>query len=363
MIEGVQEIFARMADELSRKIYIDRLNYSITQNNSYIDGMVEQAVRSRESWRDFCRHLKERAADGLYLYGAGVWGKTLYEETQNLLVWQGIIDSQADKRKIFGTKVIHPEAFAAEYDKNASVVISSHKYGREMEKTLRGLGVSPDKILNGGKVIYRLTEGAAYFDLEALLPLRSYEVFIDGGAFDGATTLEFMKWCDGNGYAFCFEADSKNIATAAAHLSGIENCEIVHKALWSKNTSLYIDMKGNCSSAVSEEKRGENIEIIETAALDDVVGDRPVTYIKMDIEGAELEALQGAENIIRKQHPRLAVSIYHKPEDIWTIPRLLMKYYEGYWFYMRHYSFSWYDTVLYAIPQEPVINPYPTMNR
>ena len=58
MIEGVQEIFARMADELSRKIYIDRLNYSITQNNSYIDGMVEQAVRSRESWRDFCRHLK-----------------------------------------------------------------------------------------------------------------------------------------------------------------------------------------------------------------------------------------------------------------------------------------------------------------
>lgn len=122
-------------------------------------------------------------------------------------------------------------------------------------------------------------------------------------------------------------------------------------------------MKGNCSSTVSEEKRGENIEIIETAALDDVVGDRPVTYIKMDIEGAELEALQGAENIIRKQHPRLAVSIYHKPEDIWTIPRLLMKYYEGYWFYMRHYSFSWYDTVLYAIPQEPVINPYPTMNR
>lgn len=362
MIEGFREIYARMADELSGKIYINRLNYSITQDDSFIDGIVEQAVRSRESWRCFCERLKERVADGLYLYGAGVWGKTLYEETQKLLAWRGIIDGQTDGKKIFGTKVMHPEAFAAEYDKKASVVISSYKYGREMKKTLRGLGVPPEKILDGGQVIYDITEGSAYFDLGALLPLRSYEVFIDGGAFDGATTVEFMKWCGGSGYACCFEADSKNVATAVARLSGIENCEIVQKALWSKNTSLHIDMKGNCGSSVSEGKRGKNIETIEAAALDDVVGDRPVTYIKMDIEGAELEALQGAENIIRKQHPRLAVSIYHRPEDIWTIPRLLMKYYEGYWFYMRHYSFSWYDTVLYAVPQESIINPQPIKN-
>lgn len=345
-----------MADELSRKIYIERLNYSITQDDCFIDGIVEQAVRSRESWRCFCRLLKERASDGLYLYGAGIWGKTLYGETQNLLAWRGIIDGQTDRKEIFGTKVMRPEVFAAEYDKKASVVISSYKYGKEMEKTLRELGVSPDKILDGGKVIYHLTEEAAYFDLEALLPLQSYEVFVDGGAFDGATTIEFMKWCGGNGYACCFEADSKNVAVANAYLSGIKNCEIVQKALWSKNTFLYIDMKGNCGSFVSEEKRGENIKTIEAVALDDVVGNRPVTYIKMDIEGAELEALRGAENIIRKLHPRLAVSIYHKPEDIWTIPRLLLKYYEGYKFYMRHYSFSWYDTVLYAVPQELVIH-------
>ena len=76
----------------------------------------------------------------------------------------------------------------------------------------------------------------------------------------------------------------------------------------------------------------------------------PVTFIKMDVEGAELEVIKGAKNIIMRQHPRLAVSIYHKIEDIWEIPTLILEYYSGYQLYLRHYSFSYYDTVLYAIP-------------
>lgn len=85
--------------------------------------------------------------------------------------------------------------------------------------------------------------------------------------------------------------------------------------------------------------------------MDDMLGDQPVTFIKMDIEGAELEAIRGARHIIQNQHPKLAISIYHKYEDIWTIPSQIMEYDLGYQFYLRHYSFSDYDTVLYAIPQ------------
>lgn len=62
------------------------------------------------------------------------------------------------------------------------------------------------------------------------------------------------------------------------------------------------------------------------------------------------QSLRGAEGIIRKQKPRLAVSIYHKLEDIWEIPGLILGIYPGYDFYLRHYSFQGYDTVLYAIP-------------
>ena len=68
----------------------------------------------------------------------------------------------------------------------------------------------------------------------------------------------------------------------------------------------------------------------------------------MDIEGAEYEALQGAEKTIRNCHPRLAISVYHKPSDILDIPSYLMTLDETYRFYIRHYS-SWrWETVLYA---------------
>lgn len=87
-------------------------------------------------------------------------------------------------------------------------------------------------------------------------------------------------------------------------------------------------------------------------ALDDYLAGRQVTFLKMDVEGAEEEVLKGARNTIMQQHPRLAVSVYHKLSDIQTLPELILSYYPGYRLYLRHYSFSDYDTVLYALPLE-----------
>ena len=70
----------------------------------------------------------------------------------------------------------------------------------------------------------------------------------------------------------------------------------------------------------------------------------------MDIEGSELAALQGAAEIIRMQHPKLAISVYHCRDDIWEIPKLLLSYHPGYRFYLRVYAFTGNDTVLYALP-------------
>ena len=69
----------------------------------------------------------------------------------------------------------------------------------------------------------------------------------------------------------------------------------------------------------------------------------------MDIEGAEREAIIGARNIIKSQKPKMAVSIYHKKEDIWELPKLLIEINPEYKFYLRHYSFRDAETVLYAI--------------
>lgn len=77
--------------------------------------------------------------------------------------------------------------------------------------------------------------------------------------------------------------------------------------------------------------------------------EQKVTFIKMDVEGAELEALKGAEATIKRDKPRCAICVYHKPEDIDTITEYLHKLVPEYKFYMRHYSLCDYETVLYAV--------------
>lgn len=77
-----------------------------------------------------------------------------------------------------------------------------------------------------------------------------------------------------------------------------------------------------------------------------------VTYIKMDVEGAELKSLMGAKNVIRNYHPRLAISIYHSDEDMIGIIEYVKENYPFYKLYVRHYTYFYADTVLYAIDEQ-----------
>lgn len=76
---------------------------------------------------------------------------------------------------------------------------------------------------------------------------------------------------------------------------------------------------------------------------------RNVTFTKMGIEGAEKGALYGSEKTIKRCHPKLVIYLYHKVEDPWRLPQIIMKFVPTYKFYLRHYSFDMLDTELYAI--------------
>ena len=91
------------------------------------------------------------------------------------------------------------------------------------------------------------------------------------------------------------------------------------------------------------------VRTAEVKKLDDVLSDKDITFIKMDIEGAEVEALKGAENIIRNKKPKLAICLYHRTSDFWTIPEMLHKMNPNYKFgVMHHYKYNCWETVLYA---------------
>ena len=87
---------------------------------------------------------------------------------------------------------------------------------------------------------------------------------------------------------------------------------------------------------------------IETVALDDVLAVKRITFIKMDIEGAEYEALLGARKLIMENRPRMAISVHHKFEDFVTLADLVLSMHPDYRIAFRHYGFDDLETVMYV---------------
>ena len=89
---------------------------------------------------------------------------------------------------------------------------------------------------------------------------------------------------------------------------------------------------------------------IKVDRLDDILNIN-ATFIKIDIEGAELNAIEGMTNTIQKHHPKIAISVYHKVGDFWRIPDLILNIRSDYNIYLRHYTESIYETVMFFIPK------------
>lgn len=348
MIDNIDSLYNDLCDQESREIFNLRVKYSETGNCSYIDEIVDKFVRSKELWVKFGKKLAEISkTTNMYIYGAGVWGKILYDETHKDVHWSGCVDSNPSG-KVFPINLINFTEFM-EIRENSVVVISSYKNYDSIYNQLVKNGFDSKSIINAGEIINNITEGAMYFDLKELLPLRDKEYFVDCGCFDGYTDIAFFEWCKQNGYAYCIEIDEENTIKIKDNLKLYEGSfEIIDKAIWSKKTKLAINSTGDYSSSVYESK-GISENEINADSIDNIFANKNITYIKMDIEGSELEALKGARNTIIQQKPRLAVSIYHKPEDVWDIISYLRSLNIGYKFFIRHYSFSYYDTVLYAL--------------
>lgn len=113
-----------------------------------------------------------------------------------------------------------------------------------------------------------------------------------------------------------------------------------------KSVFFYTSFNSGNGSSSSISDNGEQLAHI--VSLDDVLITKDITMIKMDIEGAEIDALNGAKNTIQSLKPDLAICVYHKISDIWEIPLMLHKWVPEYKFYLRCHAGSTMETVLYA---------------
>ncbi len=186
-----------------------------------------------------------------------------------------------------------------------------------------------------------------YFEPD-IFTLNRDEVFVDGGCFIGDTAEEFIRQTKGHyRHIYGFEPDENNIKKAKANLSAYPNIDIAKGGLWHMNNTLRFVSGAFGNSRLSE----EGDEIAATYGIDDFFSDKEEvpTFIKMDIEGAEHMAIDGAGNTLKNHAPKLAICVYHKLEDMYDIPKRILYYNPNYKFTLRHYSHWYAESVCYGV--------------
>jgi len=174
------------------------------------------------------------------------------------------------------------------------------------------------------------------------------DCIVDAGAYIGDTIEDIVKENIAYKKIYAFEPDEQNYAKLIENIKTYQNIEAYKYGLWDKSDKLYFNAESNMGSSITSDISKSN-QTINTISLDEFFKDKEKpTLIKMDIEGAELNALLGAKEIICNYKPKLQICIYHKPEHLYQIPIVLKEWIKDYKLYIGHHEFDFRETVLYA---------------
>ena len=174
----------------------------------------------------------------------------------------------------------------------------------------------------------------------------SDEIYVDLGAYNGDTVRELLDYTGGKyEKIYAMEPDCKNYKKLISSVDGMENIVCYNCAVWSCDTGLHFSSKAGRQSSVKAD--GEEKE---ARSVDSILSGGRATIIKMDVEGAEEEAISGAAHTIRTYKPRLMISLYHRNRDMFFIPLMIKKLNPDYRLFIRHQPYipAW-ETNLYAI--------------
>ncbi len=181
------------------------------------------------------------------------------------------------------------------------------------------------------------------------------DVFIDGGSWQG-DTLETLKQSIGDIDVHCFEPDDENYDILSTLIDQKEYSQATANklALWSKQHTLKFmastDTVHTMQARVMDEGDAANEVLVPADSLDNYAASKNIvpSFFKLDIEGAELQAIEGARATLTHNKPKIALSAYHEPNDIWQIPELVNEINPSYQFYFCHHSQHLFESVVYG---------------
>ncbi len=349
--------------------------------------------------------LKHHAESGLplFLYGNGKAARFFVDFMRaNLIRIEGIIDANAtEKKTAYGIPITTLDETIRNYEQ-ADVVVSAPAYAGEITRLLNSktnyFVFSFDPLLDviqkcdysqrrevieknsyrierlydrladnrskktlkcvvGGGItsdilMYKdLSYEMQYFPDCVIERLPSNGTYIDVGAYDGDTVEEIIKATnDSFGRIICFEPDPYNYVALCEKFKDDKRIIPIRKGVGKNKTKLYVVNESNGLDEGAYLTNDETECYVDVVSLDEELKDVIPTFIKMDIEGLEADAINGARRIISAYHPDLAISVYHKCDDLFVIPELIDSIYSGYKFYLRHYwETTGTDTILFAL--------------
>ena len=185
-----------------------------------------------------------------------------------------------------------------------------------------------------------------YFDLD-LVPTCNEEVFVDLGAYTGDSTISFLRnYGDSYKKIYAYEITPETYQILVSNLKDYPNVVCYLKGVGDTRSSLSV-VNSSADASANTVFVSDN-GTIPMVTLDEDIGEK-LTMIKADIEGFEQEALLGAINHIKNDHPRLLISVYHKNEDLWKIPKMIKEIDPTYKFYLRYHGGNVYPTEITLI--------------
>ncbi len=212
-----------------------------------------------------------------------------------------------------------------------------------------------------GMILFRMTRDRKYhlgsdpnqYFPEDVIKLRSDEVFIDCGGYIGDTVLDFIKRSNNTFKRIVtFEPDPGLKEKIENNISSYKNIVFINKGVYNKTAVLKFTADGSSGGSIieSDSTLSGNFVEIETVAIDDIPECRDATFIKMDLEGGEWNALEGSIQTILRNHPKLAICIYHSDEDMLRLIEYIHELVPEYKLYVRQHSKIGTEIVAYAIP-------------
>ncbi|MEG1392906.1 MAG: FkbM family methyltransferase [Christensenellaceae bacterium] len=208
------------------------------------------------------------------------------------------------------------------------------EHEREFAQVYEMLADETSKILYENLINYKISGKTAYLEFDAkadCLSLTNHETYVDAGAYTGDTIHEFVQCASGYDAIFAIEPDRKNFEKLKRNTKDLKNIFLFHAAAANKDGKIGFEENAGRNSVCSEQSETQ----VSACTIDKILDKKQATYIKYDVEGKEISALEGTRHTIMQNKPKLCVSAYHRNEDLFAIPLYIKNIRADYRVYVR----------------------------